>query len=220
MAIPESYRLFKFKNGEDVIAECFESPDDQKHYILRRPMQVQIMMGLDKNHNPVPAKLIMTEWLAFAQDDTAVVPRDTILCWGKPTELIAGVYDSEKKRIDKLRANADMKTPPPNELDKTDEQIAAETKANKRNKNKKNKRIVIQMTLETLMKFLEGVGLDIEEEPWKSMVNPPDFEEEDEDDEDEESPPNLDGSLDIMPDEDGKGWHDPYGNPWDGPPPD
>ncbi len=217
MAIPNNYRLFKFKNGEDVIAECFETPEDQNHYVLRRPMQIQIMMGLDKDRNPVPKKLIMTEWLAFADDDTAVVPRSEILCWGKPTKLIVAVYDTEKKRIDAMRANIDTETPPPNELDKTDEQIAAD-KAKKHKANKKDRRIFINMSLGDLMKFLEGVGLDIDDEPWKSLVNPPD-EDEDEDDE-EESPPNIDGSLDIMPDEDGKGWHDPYGNRWEGPPPD
>ena len=214
MAIPDNYRLFKFKNGEDVIAECFETPEDQNHYVLRRPMQIQIMMGLDKDRNPVPAKLIMTEWLAFADNDTAIVPRSEILCWGKPTKLIVKVYDNEKKRIDEMRANADTETPPPNELDKTDEQTA-DDKAKKRKASKMERRIFINMSLGDLMKFLEGVGLDIDDEPWKSLVNPPD---EDEDDE-EESPPNIDGSLDIMPDEDGKGWHDPYGNPWEGPPP-
>lgn len=216
MAIPNNYRLFKFKNGEDVIAECFETPEDQNHYVLRRPMQIQIMMGLDKDRNPVPKKLIMTEWLAFADDDTAIVPRSEILCWGKPTKLIVAVYDTEKKRIDAMRANTDTEAPP-NQLDKTDEQ-AAEDKTKKRKADKKDRRIFINMSLGDLMKFLEGVGLDIEDEPWKSLVNPPD-EDEDEDDE-EESPPNIDGSLDIMPDEDGKGWHDPYGNRWEGPPPD
>ena len=219
MAVPDNYRLFKFKNGEDVIAECFESPEDQNHYILRRPMQIQIMMGLDKNKNPVPVKLIMTEWLAFAQNDSAVVPRDEIMCWGKPTEQIVGVYESEKKRIDAMRANSDTETPPQNELDKTDEQIAAE-KAKQRKINKMNRRILINMSLGDLVRFLESVGLDIEEEPWKSLANPPDDDEDDDEDEDEpESPPNLDGSLDIMPDVDGDGHVDPWGNPWKGPKP-
>lgn len=228
MAVPEKYRLFKFKNGEDVIAEYVEHPTDKEHVILHRPMQVQVMMALDKNNNPVPAKLIMTEWLAFSQNDTAVVPRDSILCWGNPTELIAGVYENEKRRIDQMRSNADMGTPPPNELDKTPEQIAEEKKAEKRRNKKKNRVIVMQMTLGTLIKFLEMLGLDTNDEPWKSMVNPPDADDEEEDDEeddeeeDEDKPANLDGRLDIMPDVDGEGYVDPYGNKWDdraGPPP-
>ncbi len=61
MAVPENYKLFKFKNGEDVIAEYIEHPEDKNHLVLHRPMQIQVMMAMDKNRNPVPAKLIMTE---------------------------------------------------------------------------------------------------------------------------------------------------------------
>lgn len=218
MEIPENYRLFKFKNGEDIIAEFFESPEDKNHLILRRPMQIQIMMGFDKSGNPVPKKLIMTEWLPFTQGDSAIVPVENILCYGKPTGLICGVYDNEKKRIDKLRANADTKTPPPNELDKSDEEVGATTKAQAKKDKKRAKMIFIQMSLSTLMRFLENLGLDVEDEPWKSMVNPPDSDDEDEDEEDEEDedehPQNLDGRMDIMPDVDGDGWVDPFGNPW------
>ncbi len=216
MKIPDTYRLFKFKNGEDVIAETFESPEDKIHLILRRPMQIQIMMGMDKAGNPVPAKLIMTEWLAFSQDDTAIVPRENILCHGKPTELICGVYDNEKKRIDKMRANTDMKTPPPNELDKSDEEIAVgeklQEKLQEKQDKKRQKMIFIQMSLSTLLRFLESMGLDVDDEPWKAMVNPPDFDEDGEDEDD--TPQNLDGRMDIMPDVDGDGWVDPFGNPW------
>ncbi len=229
MEIPENYRLFKFKNGEDVIAEFFESPEDKNHLILRRPMQIQIMMSFDKSGNPVPKKLIMTEWLPFSHGDTAIVQRDSILCYGKPTGLICGVYDNEKKRIDTLRANGDMETPPPNELDKSgksgkggkgvkgDEELASEAKVQERKAKKRAKMIFIQMSLSTLMRFLETIGLDVEDEPWKSMVNPSDSDEEedDDDDEDEEDQPrNLDGRMDIMPDVDGDGWVDPFGNPW------
>ena len=234
MTIPDNYRLFKFKNGEDVIAEYFETPEDTKNYILHRPMKFQVMMGMDKNLNPVPQKLIMTEWLAFSQNDTAVVPRDTILCWSKPSVMIAKVYDNEKRRIDEMRSKIDMDAAPPNELDKTDkpgkpgkpgkpdEKRTSEKKAIIRKLNKLHRKIHIVMSLENLMRFLESVGLDIEDEPWKTVVNPPDMEDDDdldEDDDDEESPSNLDGSLDIMPDVDGEGFVDPFGNPWDGPTP-
>lgn len=227
MQIPENYQLFKFKNGQDVIAEVFESPEDKNHLILRRPMQIQIMTKLDPKGNPVPAKLIMIEWLAFSQNDSVVVPRENILCYGKPTSLIAGVYDNEKKRIDRMRANADTETPPPNELDKTDEKISKpmpEQKKAEKCKNKKLKQMIfIQMSIETLMRFLENMGLDIEDEPWKAMVSPPDDDDMDEDDDDdedeEETPQNLDGRMDIMPDVDGDGWVDPFGNPWSGPEP-
>lgn len=224
MAVPQNYRLFKFRNGEDVIAEWIEHPHDKNHLILHRPMQIQVMMKLDRNGNPVPAKLVMTEWLAFSKEDTAIVPRESIMCWGKPTPLIAGVYNKEKLRIDKMRANADMQTPPPNELEKTKEQIIAEKKLRKR-RNRKNKVILIQLTLETLLKFLASLGLDADDEPWKSMINPTNSEDEDEDeednedeeeDEDAEKPQNLDGSMDIMPDIDGDGFVDPFGNPWSG----
>lgn len=217
MEVPDNYQLFKFKNGENVIAETFESPDDKKHLILRRPMKIQIMMSLNRQGNPIPTKLVMTEWLSFAQDDTAIITRDNILCSGKPTKLIVAVYDNEKKRIDKMRENADMETPPPNELDETDEQVAVEKKLQDRKNRKRNKMILMQMSLETLMRFLENMGLDIEDEPWKTMVNPPDQDDDDDDEmeEDEESnPPNLDGRMDIMPDVDGDGWVDPFGNPW------
>lgn len=216
MEIPENYQLFKFKNGDNVISETFASPDDHKHIILRRPMKIQIMMSLNEDGNPIPTKLVMTEWLSFAQEDTAIITRDNILCCGKPTKLIAAVYDSEKKRIDEMRENADTETPPPNELDKSDEQVAAEKKSKSRKNKKRNKMILMQMSLETLMRFLESMGLDIEEEPWKTMVNPPDQDEDDDEmEEDEEpSPPNLDGRMDIMPDVDGDGWVDPFGNPW------
>ncbi len=223
MQIPENYQLFKFKNGEDVIAEVFVSPEDKNHLILRRPMQIQVMMRLDKNRNPVPAKLIMTEWLAFSQGDSVVVPRNNILCYSKPTEMIVGVYDNEKKRIDKMRANSDTETPPPNELDKTDEELTEQKKVQKQKDKKRRKMIFMQMSLETMMRFLEGLGLDIEEEPWKTMVNPPDSDDDDEfeddDDDEEEKPENIDGRMDIMPDVDGDGWVDPFGNPWSGPEP-
>lgn len=215
MEIPDTYRLFKFKNGEDIIAETFESPEDKNHLILRRPMQIQIMMGLDRSGNPVPAKLIMTEWLAFTQDDTAIVPRENILCYGKPTELICGVYDNEKKRIDKMRENADTETPPPNELDLSDgETAAAEALQDKKDKKdkKRQKMILIQMSLPTLLRFLESMGLDVDDEPWKSMINSSDSDEDGENE--DEEPQNLDGRMDIMPDVDGDGWVDPFGNPW------
>jgi len=213
MEIPENYRLFKFKNGEDVIAETFKSPDDDKHFILRRPMQIQIMLGPDRNGNPIPTKLIMTEWLAFSQNDVAVVPRDNILCEGTPTKMIVKVYDSEKKRIDKMRENMDMDAAPTNELEKTDEQIALEKKAAQRKIQKKMKMVFMQMSLATLLKLLESLGLDIEEEPWKSVIDAAESEDGDEDEEDFESEPeNLDGRLDIMPDVDGDGHVDPYGN--------
>ncbi len=217
MQIPDTYRLFKFKNGEDIIAETFESPEDKNNLILRRPMQIQIMMGLDKARNPVPTKLIMTEWLAFSQDDTAIVPRENILCYGKPTELICGVYDNEKKRIDKLRDNVDTKTPPSNELDKSVAEILTGEKLQEKQAKqdkKRQKMIFIQMSLTTLLRFLESMGLDVDDEPWKSMVNPPDSDEDEDEDEDDQ-PQNLDGRMDIMPDVDGDGWVDPFGNPWD-----
>lgn len=216
MVVPDNYRLFKFKSGEDVIAACFEAPEDKINVILDRPMQISIIMTTDGSGNPVPAKLLMTEWMAFCKEDTAVVPRDNILVWGRPTELVAGIYDTEKKRLDELRAKA-AKTPPPNELDKTDEQTAAEKAAEKRLK-RKQKQIVIQMSLESLMRFLESVGLDIDDEPWRTMVNPDD-DDDDAMEEETECPENIDGGLDIMPDVDGDGFVDPYGNKWDGPGP-
>ena len=223
MEIPENYRLFKFKNGQDVISEFFESPEDKNHLILRRPMQIQIMMGLDKSGNPVPKKLIMTEWLPFSHGDTSIVQRNSILCYGKPSVMICGVYNNEKKRIDTLRANSDMETPPPNELDKGgagDEELASEAKVQERKAKRRAKMIFIQMSLSTLMRFLENLGLDVEDEPWKSMVNPPDSDDDDDDDDDDEDeedqPRNLDGRMDIMPDVDGDGWVDPFGNPWNG----
>ena len=212
MEIPENYRLFKFKNGEDVIAETFKSPEDDVNFILRRPMQIQVMMGMDKEGNPVPMKLLMTEWLAFSQGDVAVVPRDNILCEGSPTKMIAKVYDNEKKRIDEMREKGAMALGPPNELDKTDEQIAAEKKSVERKIRKKVKMIFMQMSLPTLLKLLASLGLDIEDEPWKSILEAAEDEDEDEDEDSEPEPENLDGRLDIMPDVDGDGNVDPYGN--------
>ena len=218
MAVPENYRLLKLKTGEDVIAECIQSPEDKNHIILHRPMQIQVAMGFDREGKPVPSRLIMTEWLAFSQEDSVVLPRENILAFGKPTEEITGAYIGEKLRIDQLRAN--MKLQPINPLgpNKADEQIAAaKKKAEQRKINKKKKMILIQMNVETLMKILESLGVDLDDEPWKSMVNPPDDDDEDEeteDDDEEEKPKNLDGSLDLSPDVDGDGLVDPYGNRW------
>ena len=79
--------------------------------------------------------------------------------------------------------------------------------------------ILMQMTLETLLKFLESLGLDADDEPWKSMIADDDDDEDEESEdevevEEEEKPKNIDGSLDIMPDVDGDGHVDPYGNRW------
>lgn len=214
MAVPENYRLLKLKNGDDLISECFESPEDKKHIVLIRPMQIQIAVGFDRSGNPVPSKLIMTEWLAFSQDDTVALPRENLLSIGKPTEQIAAVYDREKLRIAALRSKLELKNIPANPLEqqKSEEQVQAE-KARQRKINKRKKMILIQMSVETLMRMLESLGVDIDDEPWKAMLNPPDDDDDDDDDDEEESP-NLDGSLDLRPDVDGDGLVDPYGNRW------
>lgn len=215
MAVPENYRLLKLKNGDDLISECFESPEDKKHLVLIRPMQIRIAVGFDRSGNPVPSKLIMTEWLAFSQEDTVALPRENILSIGKPTEQIAAVYDKEKLRIAELRSKLELKGIPVNPLEeeKTSEKIESE-KARKRKINKRKKMILIQMSVETLMRMLESLGLDIDDDPWKAMLNPPDDDDDDDedDDDDDEEESNIDGSLDLRPDVDGDGLVDPYGN--------
>ena len=216
MAVPENYRLLKLKNGDDLISECFESPEDKNHIVLIRPMQIQIAMKFDRSGNPVPSKLIMTEWMAFSQEDTVALPRENILSMGKPTEQISAVYDKEKLRIAELRSKLELKSmdAKPLEDEQTDEQIQAE-KSRQRKINKRKKMILIQMSVETLMRMLESLGVDIDDEPWKAMLNPPDDDDEDDDDDDdEEEKPNIDGTLDLRPDVDGDGLVDPYGNRW------
>ncbi len=44
------------------------------------------------------------------------------------------------------------------------------------------------------------------------MINSSDSDEDGENE--DEEPQNLDGRMDIMPDVDGDGWVDPFGNPW------
>ncbi len=209
MAVPENYRLIKLQNGDDLISECFESPDDKNHIVLIRPMQIQIAVGFDGSGNSMPSRLIMTEWMAFSQENTVALPLENVLSFGKPTEQIAAVYDKEKLRIaerSKLELKSEVKTA---------EQVQAE-KARQRKINKRKKMILIQMSVETLLRMLESLGVDVDDEPWKSIVNPPDDDddEDDDDDDDDEESPNLDGTLDLRPDVDGDGLVDPYGNRW------
>ncbi len=215
MAVPENYRLIKLKTGDDLISECFETPEDKNHIVLIRPMQIQIAMKFDGSGNTVPSKLIMTEWLAFSQEDTVALPRENILSFGKPTEQISAIYDREKLRVAELRSKLELKSIEETPAEEKTDEKAQREKARQRKINKRKKMILIQMSVETLLRMLESLGVDIDDEPWKAMLNPPDDDEDDDDDDDdEEENPNLDGTLDLRPDVDGDGLVDPYGNRW------
>lgn len=212
MSTESNYRLLRLKSGEKIIAECIEK--DEHDLILHRPMEIQIFMAFDEQKNAVPAKLVLVDWLAFSEGNNVVLPKEHILASSQPNAMISALYDREKLRIDTALYNKSPDTEEHPEVDTGDDagtEDADDRPPDEKGKGKKKKELVlIQMTRETLVKLLEQLGLDINQlEPWKeSSRDDDDAEEEEECDGD-----NKDGSLDIMPDPDGDGFHDPWGNP-------
>lgn len=215
--IPEHpYRLLRLKTGENLIAECIEK--DDQHIILHRPMEIQVLMGYDDSNNVFPAKLVMSDWLQFSKGNNVVLPIDHILAFSEPNEMIVAVYEREKLRIDAEKYNkkpADESNPG---VDDGPEQKKEEPKSDPKKKNPKEL-ILIQLTRKTLLRLLKQLGMEVHGMDNFAFEQDDDDDDSDFDESDEPEFDNRDGSGDIMPDPDGDGFHTPWGDRYDGPPP-
>ena len=94
------YRILRLRSGDDIIAKIVGKKGDK--FILERPMQMKSATILDGGTQK--EILCFRNWLQYTDDDQTNIPSDWIATFLTPQDEISDLYEHEKRKEDRLRA--------------------------------------------------------------------------------------------------------------------
>ena len=96
--IPNSYRIFKLRSGEQIVCEIKSS--DPKAFKVKRPMSIRSAMQFDTKGRQREFT-VLRDWLGHSDEIDASIPKDFIVTIIQPNIQMAELYDREKESQDR-----------------------------------------------------------------------------------------------------------------------
>ena len=92
-----SYRIFKLRSGEQIVAEIKSS--SSKKFKVRRPMSIRSAMQFD-GRGRQKEFTVLRDWLNYSDEMDTEIPKDFIVTIIKPTSQMITLYEREKELED------------------------------------------------------------------------------------------------------------------------
>ena len=177
MDIPNSYRIMKLTNGDNIICEIKNSSSTR--YRVKRPMTIKTTVQFDvKGHQR--DLTILRNWMNHSDEIETNISTDYVMTILKPTDGIVSLYEKQKSSDD-VPFSSDTSPMTPTESDEAliDRMMKEITEAQKENQedqerdmlDEKMEMIIMSLALpfDKLKKMIESEIID--EDDLKEMID-------------------------------------------------